>query len=121
MVARNADTVSDISASSVKQTIVDSRRVARRISAKLAGFSLSIDEWLILDTLERKQGRTMAELASETVLPASSITRFVDKLASSALIYRRANPVDRRQFFVYLSERGQELVHRVSVGMDEDV
>src|SRR5699024_5794326 len=55
-------------------------------------------------------GSTMADVAAGASLNGSTLTRVVDRLVSSALVYRGADPSDRRRILVYLSARGRRSV-----------
>lgn len=103
----------------IRSSIVTARSIVRAISPVVAEFELTVDEWLILDSLSRQSGQTMAQLAGETMLPASSLTRIVDKLVSSAMMYRRPNPYDKRQIFVYISARGEDLIALINASLEE--
>lgn len=73
------------------------------------GFTL--DEWMVLDTIQHSDGSSMSQISAATGCSGASLTRTVDKLVTGALAYREASQVDRRKVEVFLSNRGAE-VHR---------
>lgn len=97
-----------------KTSIVDGRRTVKSMAKLLAAYELTVDDWLILDTIAASGGITMSKLAKETVLSAATLCRFVDRLADEALLYRKANPFDRRQIQVYVSQRGTRLLEKLA-------
>jgi DNA-binding MarR family transcriptional regulator len=48
------------------------------------------------------------------LLLAPTLTKLVDRLASLNLVYRRADPEDRRRVRVYLTPRGHDRYRRLS-------
>ena len=99
-------------------TTRDIIRAARMISAvierELAAEDLSVDEWLVLATLSDTPGQTMARLRAETLTPAPTLTRIVDRLAARAVVFREVDGMDRRKVRVSLSKRGVKVHSRLS-------
>ncbi|WP_288273895.1 MarR family transcriptional regulator [uncultured Bifidobacterium sp.] len=89
------------------------------MSKCLKPFDLTVDEWLIMDTIAGHGGITMSGLAQDTVLPAATLSRLVDRLVDEALLYRKANPFDRRQIQVYVSQRGMRLMEKIAEDLSE--
>ncbi len=54
----------------------------------------------------------MSELAAQTSLTPSGLTRSVDRLQDQGLVVRRVCPEDRRGAFAVLTPAGQELMDR---------
>ena len=54
----------------------------------------------------------MSDLAAQTSLTTSGITRVVDRLASAAWSRRRAAPTDRRRTYAVLTDAGRALLGR---------
>jgi DNA-binding MarR family transcriptional regulator len=52
----------------------------------------------------------MSDLAAQSTLTASGLTRAVDRLESAGLVRREACPSDRRGAFAVLTEAGQERI-----------
>lgn len=82
------------------------RVVDERMAPVLAGPGVTADQWRVLVVLGTTTGVTMSELARRSVLSAAGATRAVDALADRALVYRRADPTDRRRVVVFLSAHG---------------
>ena len=54
----------------------------------------------------------MSELAAQTSLTPSGLTRSVDRLQEQGLVARRTCPEDRRGAFAVLTPQGQEIMDR---------
>jgi MarR family 2-MHQ and catechol resistance regulon transcriptional repressor len=88
------------------------RRVfERRLEAER---SLSGQSFDVLIRLARTPGGElrMSELAAQTSLTPSGLTRSVDRLHHQGLVDRRICPEDRRGAFAVLTPAGQELMDR---------
>ena len=90
------------------------RRVTERLSAALGVEGLTLAQWRVLSLLSGKAGHTMTEVAEFAMLPAPTLTKVVDRLISTNLVYRRADLRDRRRVLVYLTARGRRLHQRLS-------
>ncbi len=88
------------------------RRVfQRRLEAER---SLSNQAFDVLIRLARTEGTElrMSELAAQTSLSPSGLTRSVDRLQEQGLVERRVCPEDRRGAFAVLTPEGRELMDR---------
>lgn len=78
----------------------------------LTAAGLSMTEFDVLLRLARSpcQRLRMTDLASQTALSTSGITRVVDRLENRGLAGRETCPSDRRGAFAVLTDPGRELV-----------
>lgn len=86
-------------------------RLAREVEQALYPGGLNIDQWRVLDLLADGAGHPMSEIAEHVMVPPPTLTKIVDRLTDSALVYRRADPADRRRVLVLLSEHGRAVHH----------
>lgn len=88
-----------------------STRAEQRLEAE-SGLSMQWFEVLI--RLARSPGRRlrMTDLAAQTTLTASGLTRAVDRLVAAGLVEREACPTDRRSTYAVLSAEGERRVMR---------
>lgn len=99
--------------------LVDALAVALRVRSRSLAEVLereegvSFDQWRTLRSLSRHTGRSMRELTDRLQIPPPSVTRLIDTLVDRALVYRHANPVDRRSVEVLLSDAGWVLLGRL--------
>jgi MarR family 2-MHQ and catechol resistance regulon transcriptional repressor len=76
--------------------------------------SLSAQSFDVLIRLARSPGSElrMSELAAQTSLTPSGLTRSVDRLQEQGLVARRICPEDRRGAFAHLTPTGQAVMDR---------
>jgi DNA-binding MarR family transcriptional regulator len=81
----------------------------------LAAHKLSLAEFDVLIRLARspRYRLRMSDLAAQTILSTSGVTRVVDRLERDGLVTREACPSDRRGFFAVLTEAGQDRLERI--------
>lgn len=85
--------------------------VTRSVERVLGPAGLGLDQWRILELLTDGEGHAMIEIAGHAMVPPPTLTKIVDRLVASALVYRRPDEVDRRRVLVFLSDHGRDL-HR---------
>ncbi|MDW7695948.1 MarR family transcriptional regulator [Flammeovirgaceae bacterium SG7u.111] len=74
---------------------------------------LTIDQWVLLELLNRKEGVSQKVIAEQSNKDAPTVTRIIDLLCKKKLAERRVNEDDRRRFNVHLTELGREKVKEV--------
>ncbi|HXV93613.1 MAG TPA: MarR family transcriptional regulator [Pseudonocardia sp.] len=89
-------------------------RVSRLMEAVLAPAGLTLDQWRVLGLLADGAGHPMSEVAAHARVPAPTLTKIVDRLVDAALVYRRADEIDRRRVLVFLSEHGRVTHERLA-------
>jgi len=94
-------------------------RLRRRIEQILAMDGLNLEQWRTLDLLSDGNGHSMTEIAGHVMVPAPTLTKIVDRLVESALVYRRPDERDRRRVLVFLSEHGRATQMRLAPGVEQ--
>lgn len=92
-------------------------RSARWLAAALERQGCSVERWRVLVLLADGRGHPMTELADFALLPAPTATKLADRMVADNLVYRRADPTDRRRVLVYLTERGRALHARLAASL----
>ena len=89
-----------------------------RLNGQLAEHGLGGIEFEVLLRLARSaQGQLrMTDLAAQTGLSTSGVTRVVDRLEREGLARRRACPTDRRSMFTVITGPGQDRLAAVLPG-----
>ena len=89
-----------------------------RLSAQLAEHKLGMVDFEVLVRLARSKGceLRMTDLAAQTGLSTSGVTRVVDRLERDGLAQRRACPTDRRGAFTVITDDGQAKLVEVLPG-----
>lgn len=74
-----------------------------------ASSGLSVQWFEVLIRLARTPGHRlrMSDLAAQTTLSASGLTRAVDRLEAAGLVARQACPTDRRSTYAVLTDEGE--------------
>nr|WP_256938761.1 MarR family transcriptional regulator [Rhodococcus qingshengii] len=89
------------------------RALSRRVDDVVDGCGLSADHWYALEVIVRNDGIAMTELARQLSIPAPTVTKFVDRLVSEALVFRLADHLDRRRILVHTSRRGDDIYRQL--------
>jgi DNA-binding MarR family transcriptional regulator len=89
-----------------------------RLHEQIAGHGLGPVEFEVLVRLARSpDGQLrMTDLAAQTQLTTSGITRVVDRLEKTGMVCRRACPTDRRSSYAVITEAGQARMSDVLPG-----
>lgn len=114
------DVESAMGAAVLRESVLGARRASRRAGEILRTEGFTLDEWLVLGTLEDSDGLTMTELREATVTDKATLGRRVDSLVSRALVYREVDGLDRRVVRAYLSVRGREVLSRLTTLLAQD-
>ena len=82
--------------------------LSSRLATHLAQHDLASAEFEVLLRIARTPGQAMrmTDLAAQTLLTTSGITRVVDRLERDSLVERRACPTDRRGAFAAITDEG---------------
>lgn len=92
--------------------------LAARFAAQFDEHGLSPVEFEVLMRLVRSPGHQlrMTDLAAQTSLSTSGVTRVVDRMERDGLVCRRACPSDRRSSFTALTDAGLTRLHETLPG-----
>ncbi|MBM9502663.1 MarR family transcriptional regulator [Leptospira sp. 201903071] len=74
-----------------------------------AGFTITPEEWIILNRLWENDGMTQNELSQKTLKDKTTVTRFLNAMEKDGLIRRVPSTTDRRNNHVNLTSRGKKL------------
>lgn len=83
----------------------------------LGRYGLTPNDSRALHSLDRRDGKTMKELANAWSCDASNATWIIDRLEDRGLAERRAKPGDRRVKLVVLTPAGERMTKRLQAGM----
>jgi len=87
----------------------------RHFQQKLAaaGVGVTVDQWVVLQELDRKNGLSQLEIARLTFKDAPTVTRIIDLLCEKQLTRREPDERDRRRFKIVLTEQGKAKIQKV--------
>ncbi|MBX6369171.1 MAG: MarR family transcriptional regulator [Rhodospirillales bacterium] len=85
-------------------------RLNQNLAEKLRSRRLTFQHWRVLAALYRSDGQTLSELVEWTVIPQSTLSRLVGRMAAARLVVRRpARRADSRFVEVWLTDRGRDV------------
>ncbi|RKT67206.1 MarR family transcriptional regulator [Saccharothrix variisporea] len=88
------------------------RALVRDLGTVLEEEGCTVDQWRVLRALAAEE-RSMGELAAALEIPHPTLTRVVDALVDSALLYRTQSEEDRRRVSVHVSPLGRTKLNRL--------
>ncbi len=96
----------------IEKAIKSYRQLAQRnISA--AGLEITIDQWLVLKTLQENPDVQLTTIAADVFKDIASISRIVHVLEKKGYINRTHNTSDGRRSSFSLTRTGSAAVHRL--------
>jgi len=97
------------------QIEVTSKKVRQAFQHRLtdAKIKVTVDQWVLLQALDRKDGISQLELAKAVFKDQPSVTRIIDLLVQKKLITRNPDSTDRRKFSIVLTKEGKSVVAKI--------
>ena len=98
----------------IDEVLVALRRVIRatdmhsRYLSKTTG--MTAPQILLMQAIQRLEGATIGELASEISLSQATVTSILDRLEKRELVYRKRSTEDKRKVHAYLTDTGAEVL-----------
>ncbi len=80
---------------------------------KKNGFSITIDQWLVIKCLIENPSITQVELAEQIFKDTASVTRILSLLVKAKYVNRKVSKVDRRRTELKVTELGLSTIHAV--------
>jgi DNA-binding MarR family transcriptional regulator len=103
----------------IDKAIRSYRNYAQR-QLKANGFTITIDQWLIIKAILENPGITQNEIGDLVFKDNASVTRIIDLLVKSEYIIRNTNPEDRRKTNLEVTETGKETIHKVQTLVEDN-
>lgn len=88
------------------------RNYAQR-QLKAHGFTITIDQWLIIKAILENPGITQNEIGDLVFKDNASVTRIVDLMVKSKYITRHVHPDDRRKTKLEVTDSGKKIIREV--------
>jgi DNA-binding MarR family transcriptional regulator len=85
----------------------------RQLATQLKPLAVTVPQWRILAVLHERAGCTMNELADQTTVDRTTLTRALDRIVREGLVTRRSNAHDGRSVRLYLTPDGEAAFRRV--------
>lgn len=81
-------------------------------SSSLSGLEVTIQQFIVLHLIDRKECPKMTDLAEELGVTMGNMTAMADRLIKADYIVRKDDPDDRRVVRVCLTQQGRELIKK---------
>ena len=94
------------------------RMLARDLGARFQDEGATLEQWRVMRALANTPGLSMGEIATALEIPQPTLTRVVDSLVDSALLYRTQSSEDRRKVSVHLSTLGGQKLGKLDAIAD---
>lgn len=88
------------------------RNYAQR-QLKANGFTITIDQWLIIKAILENPGITQNEIGDLVFKDNASVTRIIDLMVKSEYIIRHVHPDDRRKTNLEVTDSGKKVIKKV--------
>lgn len=89
------------------------RSLSAGLARALSEENVSLDQWRVLDLVDRLGSPSMGELADATAMPNASLSRTVDSLEDAASVFRLPSAADKRRLTVQMSDHGLQRLTRM--------
>ena len=106
-------------------------KLKNELFQRLKENDITPEQWAILNCLWEREGITPKELADMTFKDKPNTNRILEKLKIKGLVVRKAHPVDKRAFQIFLTDSGwalreqlipkvTHLLDKATIGMEKD-
>lgn len=89
------------------------RKIQRFYNNLYRQYGITLGQSFILFALKEQEGLSLGGMADKLNLDNSAITGLIDRMESDNLLIRKVDPVDRRSFLIYFTEKGRVLANTV--------
>lgn len=77
------------------------------------GFTITIDQWLVLKVLTENPGVMQQEIAERVFKDNASVTRIIELLVKADYLERKTNATDRRKSNLKVTSKGKKIISDV--------
>jgi MarR family transcriptional regulator, transcriptional regulator for hemolysin len=97
----------------LEKSIKSYRQFAQK-SIDAQGLDITIDQWLVLKTIENDPEMTQQQIAINVFKDYASITRIIEILVNKKFVERNFHSVDRRRFDLRITKLGFEILKNLT-------
>lgn len=94
-----------------------SRKISRMYNNRCLEYGVTAAQSFVIFDVMDHPGTSVKDIATRIQLDSPAITGLIDRLVKEDLVERKEDPEDRRSLKIYLTEKGQGLVHSDLVPM----
>jgi DNA-binding MarR family transcriptional regulator len=92
-----------------------SRMLKRHFNRHATSMGATSAQWRAMFRLSREPGMKQVELADRLDVEPITAGRIVDRLEEAGLVERRRDPVDRRVWRLYLTDKADPVIERLKI------
>jgi DNA-binding MarR family transcriptional regulator len=89
-------------------------QIKRKAQNKIKDYDITLEQWYVLYFLYQNEGCNQKKLAESTNKDTGALTRSLNILEDKGLVERKTSYHDKRQFLLYLTEKGKNLYKETS-------
>jgi MarR family transcriptional regulator, transcriptional regulator for hemolysin len=104
--------LNDVIFYTIDRSIRTYRQYAQR-QLKNAGFSITIDQWLVIKTIMENPDIKQHELGEKIFKDNASVTRIIELLVKAKYLKRKSSIEDRRRANLEVTEKGKSTISDV--------
>ena len=104
--------LSDILFYNIDKAIRSYRSYAQK-QLKAQGYSITIDQWLVIKAILENPGVSQQELAEMVFKDTASVTRIIELLVKAGYMSRETDPADRRKTILTVNKEGIDVIESV--------
>lgn len=114
-----SEQVTEVVFYTIEEAIKSYRKFAqKRINEQ--GLDITIDQWLVLKSLDSNNDLPQNQLAELVFKDVASVTRIVDLLVKKEYLVRSTHSDDRRRFVLEITEKGREVIAKAGSIVNEN-
>ena len=81
---------------------------------KKHGLGITLDQWLILNTIIENPDISQNEIAEKVFKDKASVARIIELFVQNGFLVRAIHPTNRRMFQLSITEKGTETIGKLS-------
>jgi MarR family transcriptional regulator for hemolysin len=81
---------------------------------KQANIDITIDQWLVLNTIVEQPGISQSDIADHVFKDNASVTRIIEKLVEQKYLKRNFHETDRRMISLKITIKGIDIIRKVN-------
>ncbi|MGD8189923.1 MarR family winged helix-turn-helix transcriptional regulator [Brevibacillus ginsengisoli] len=90
------------------------RKLLGVLNVRLKEYDITPEQWSVLYRLSKQDGINQKEIARRSAKDQPTITRILDALEKKGFVKKQLCPNDRRAFRIYLTDKGNCLLDKIS-------
>ncbi len=90
-----------------KSSVLMKRKLSDLI--KNAGYTITLEQWIILNTLWDNEGLIQTEIAKKAFKDKTNLTRILDKMERDDLVVRNRSKENRREYRITITKNGTKI------------